>query len=43
LLPAAVNFCGPHLLGAKLRRADIGTSAGAVAETARIIAQIRAR
>ena len=36
-------FCGRHLLAAKLRRADIDASAGAVEETARIIAQIRAR
>jgi len=34
-------FCGRHLLAAKLRRADIDASAGAVEETARIIAQIR--
>jgi hypothetical protein len=36
-------FSGPHLLAAKLRRADIDGSAGAVEETARIVAQIRAR
>jgi hypothetical protein len=36
-------FCGPHLLAAKLRRADIDASAGAVEEVARIVAQIRAR
>jgi hypothetical protein len=36
-------FCGPHLLAAKLRRADIDASAGAVEETARIVAQIRTR
>jgi hypothetical protein len=36
-------FCGPHLLAAKLRRADIDAAAGAVEETARIVAQIRAR
>jgi hypothetical protein len=36
-------FSGPHLLAAKLRRADIDASAGAVEETARIVAQIRAR
>ena len=36
-------FCGRHLLAAKLRRADIDASAGAVAEVARIVAQIRAR
>lgn len=36
-------FCGRHLLAAKLRRANIDASAGAVAEIARIVAQIRAR
>src|SRR4051812_39835303 len=36
-------YCGPHLLAAKLRRANIDASAGAVEETARIVAQIRAR
>jgi hypothetical protein len=36
-------FCGRHLLAAKLRRSDIDASAGAVAETARIVAQIRRR
>lgn len=36
-------FCGRHLLAAKLRRADIDASAGAVAEVARIVAQIRQR
>jgi hypothetical protein len=36
-------FCGRHLLAAKLRRADIDASAGAEAEIARIVAQIRAR
>jgi hypothetical protein len=36
-------FCGPHLLASKLRRADIDASAGAVEETARIVAQIRTR
>ena len=36
-------FCGDHLLAAKLRRADIDASAGAVAQVARIVAQIRAR
>jgi hypothetical protein len=36
-------FCGSHLLAAKLRRADIDAAAGAVEETARIVAQIRAR
>ena len=36
-------FCGRHLLAAKLRPANIDASAGAVAEIARIVAQIRAR
>jgi hypothetical protein len=36
-------FSGPPLLAAKLRRADIDAAAGAVEETARIVAQIRAR
>jgi hypothetical protein len=36
-------YCGPHLLVAKLRRANIDACAGAVEETARIVAQIRAR
>jgi Transposase DDE domain group 1 len=36
-------FCGRHLLGAKLRRSNIDGAAGAVAEVARIIGQIRAR
>jgi hypothetical protein len=36
-------FCGRHLLTAKLRRADIDASAGAVDEVARIVRQIRAR
>src|ERR687886_2098405 len=36
-------FCGRHLLCAKLRRANIDASAGAAAEVARIVAQIRAR
>ena len=36
-------FCGRHLLAAKLRRADIDASAGAVEEVARIVAQIRRR
>src|SRR5205823_5038267 len=36
-------FSGPHLLAAKLRRADIDASAGAVEEAARIVTQIRAR
>jgi Transposase DDE domain group 1 len=35
-------FCGQHLLAAKLRKADIDASAGAVEEIARIVAQIRA-
>ena len=36
-------FCGRHLLAAKLRRADIDASAGAVEEAARIVGRIRAR
>ncbi len=36
-------FCGSHLLASKLRRAAIDAAAGAVEETARIVAQIRAR
>src|SRR5262249_3760379 len=36
-------FCGPHLLAAKLRPANIDASAGAVEEVARLVAQIRAR
>jgi hypothetical protein len=36
-------FCGDHLLVAKLRRADIDASAGAVDEVARLVGQIRAR
>jgi Transposase DDE domain group 1 len=36
-------FCGRHLLAAKQRRANIDAAAGAVEETARIVAQIRAR
>jgi hypothetical protein len=36
-------FCGRHLLVAKLRRADIDASAGAVEEVARLVGQIRAR
>ena len=36
-------FCGRHLLAAKLRRANIDASAGAVEETARLVAAIRAR
>jgi hypothetical protein len=35
-------FCGRHLLAAKLRPANIDGAAGAVAEIARIVAQIRA-
>jgi Transposase DDE domain group 1 len=36
-------FCGRHLPAAKLRRANIDGSAGAVEEIARIVAQIRGR
>jgi hypothetical protein len=36
-------FCGSHLLAAKQRPANIDASAGAVEETARIVAQIRTR
>jgi hypothetical protein len=36
-------FCGRHLLAAKLRRADIDASAGAVEEVERIVGRIRAR
>jgi hypothetical protein len=36
-------FCGPHLLAAKQRCANIDAAAGAVEETARIVVQIRAR
>ena len=36
-------FCGRHLLAAKLRRSNLDAAAGAVAEIARIIGQIRAR
>jgi hypothetical protein len=36
-------FCGRHLLAAKLRRANIDGSAGAVEEVERIVGQIRAR
>jgi Transposase DDE domain group 1 len=36
-------FCGRHLLAAKLRRSNIDSSAGAVDEVARIVAQIRKR
>jgi hypothetical protein len=35
-------FCGRNLLAAKLRRSNIDASAGAVAESARIVSQIRA-
>jgi hypothetical protein len=34
-------FCGDHLLAAKLRRANIDASAGAVEEIARIVGRIR--
>ena len=36
-------FCGRHLLAAKLRKADIDASAGAVEEVARLIGHIRSR
>ena len=36
-------FCGRHLLGARLRRANIDASAGAVEEAAGIVDRIRAR
>ena len=36
-------FCGEHLLAAKLRRANIDASAGAVEEVERIVGQIRTR
>jgi hypothetical protein len=36
-------FCGRHLLAAKLRRSNTDAAAGAVAEVARIVLQIRAR
>jgi len=36
-------FCGEHLLAARLRRANIDASAGAVEEVARIVGQIRER
>jgi hypothetical protein len=36
-------FCGRHLLAARLRRADIDASEGAVEEIARLVGQIRAR
>jgi hypothetical protein len=35
-------FCGDHLLAAKLRRANIDASAGAMEEIARIVGRIRA-
>jgi hypothetical protein len=34
-------FCGAHLIASKLRRSNIDASAGAVAEVARVVAQIR--
>jgi hypothetical protein len=36
-------FCGEHLLAARLRRANIDASAGAVEQVERIVARIRAR
>ena len=36
-------FCGRHLLAAKLRRSNIDAAAGAVEETARIVAGMRQR
>jgi Transposase DDE domain group 1 len=36
-------FCGRHLLAAKLRKADIDASAGALEEIARLVARLRAR
>ncbi len=36
-------FCGRHLLAARLRRSNIDASAGAQAEMARIVGQIRVR
>jgi hypothetical protein len=36
-------FCGPHLLAAKQRPANIDAAAGALEEVARLVAQIRAR
>ena len=36
-------FCGRHLLVAKLRRANIDASAGALEEVARVVAQVRGR
>ena len=35
-------FCGPHLLVAKLRGADVDAAAGAVEEVARLVRRIRA-
>ena len=35
-------FCGEHLLGARLRPANLDAAAGSTAELARIVAQIRA-
>jgi hypothetical protein len=35
-------FCGRHLLLAKLRRADMDATAGAIEEVARVVARIRA-
>ena len=36
-------FCGRHLLAARLRRANADAAAGAVEETARLVARIRRR
>jgi hypothetical protein len=36
-------FCGRHLLVAKLRQANIDTSAGSIEEVSRVVAQIRRR
>jgi hypothetical protein len=36
-------FCGPHLLAAKLRAANIDAAAGATEEVARLVGRIRAR
>ncbi len=41
-LPLCI-FCGDHLLAARLRRANIDASAGALEEVERIVGQIRAR
>ena len=38
---AICRFCGPHLLLARQRRANVAGSAGAVEEMARIVGQIR--